>query len=227
MSYLIQQVLNSEELLSIGEILASTDEWRDGKRTLVSPYNEKNSTKNNYELSQTSDDYAKLSNIVYTAIDRCMSFADYTLPKESGPILFSKTEQGCYYKPHFDAVHLGEYANTLFLSSPDKYSGGELSLLIDGRSQKFKLKAGSMVTYLCGRPHQVCEVTEGTRNVAVFWTRSKIKNAKQRQMYSDLQRATRLLPPPIVHDTLESSQSEPLFIIEQVMHDILRYGEDL
>ena len=227
MSYLIQQVLNSEELLTIEEILASTDAWRDGKYTLVSKTRDDNTTKNNYELSQQSEDHTKLSDIVYKAVDRCVNFADYTLPKESGPILFSKAEKGCYYKPHFDAVHLGEYANTLFLSDPNKYSGGELSLMIDGCPKKFKLKAGSMVTYLCGRPHQVCEVTEGTRKAAVFWTRSKIKNSRQRQMYSDLQRATRLMPPPLVHDTLESSQTEPLFLIEQVMHDILRYGEDL
>jgi PKHD-type hydroxylase len=225
MSYLIQQVLNSEELLAIRDILGSTDNWNDGTKTMISSSGK---TKKNIELSSKCDEYLEASKILYTAIDRCVDFADYTVPNQSGPILFSRTNLGGFYKPHFDSPDLGEYSSTLFLSDPDKYSGGELSIFIDGRSKKFKLNAGSMVTYPCGMSHMVCEVTKGTRAAAVFWTESKIKNSRRRQMYSDLGRAKRFLPPPPApHDTVEYSQSDPTFIISQVMNDIIRYGADL
>tara|TARA_B100002019_G_scaffold163513_1_gene141066 strand:- start:297 stop:968 length:672 start_codon:yes stop_codon:yes gene_type:complete len=223
MSYIISELLTEDQVSEMRSALDSSDRWIDGRVSIDNPNVD---IKQNFELHQETVGYQQASSILYSALDKCQEFMDYTIGDESGPILFSRTFQGGYYKTHFDLPYLGDFSNTIFLSDPDEYSGGELVLMDDNRPQKLKLKAGSMVTYPCGTPHQVNEVTGGTREVAVFWTHSKFKNSRQREIYSDLRKSLRYLPHTIPN-SVEESQKNPTFLVKQAMFNLERYKSDL
>ena len=224
MSYVISQLLTEQEVSEVRSALNSSEDWQNGSATLTHKIDHE--MKKNSELIQTSDAYKKATSILYRALDRCNDFIDFTVGKTSGPILFSRTPQGGYYKPHFDSSDMGEFSNTLFLSDPDEYSGGELVIMDGNCPRKFKLRAGSMVTYYCGVSHQVNEVISGTREAAVFWTHSKFKNSKQREIYSDLQKALRYMSYTIP-DTVEESQKDSCFLVRQAMYSLERYKAEL
>lgn len=226
MSYIISQVLTEEQVSEMRSILSSSKKWIDGRSSLnnASPDTD---IKKNHELSQQSDCYRQASSMVYSALDNCQGFMDYTIGDQSGPVIFSRTSTGGYYKPHFDMSSLGEFSSTIFLSDPDEYEGGELVLMDGNRPKKIKLAAGSMVTYNCGVAHQVTEVTNGCREVAVFWTHSKFKNSRQRDIYSDLQKCLRHLPPTNKIKSVGESQEDPSFLVKQAMYNLERYKADL
>ena len=226
MSYIISQLLTEEQVSEMRSILSSSEKWIDGRSSLnnASPDTD---IKKNLELSQQTDCYQQASSILYGALDRCQGFMDYTIGDQSGPVIFSRTSTGGYYKPHFDMPSIGDFSSTIFLSDPDEYEGGELVLMDGNRPKKFKLAAGSMITYNCGVSHQVTEVTNGTREVAVFWTQSKFKNSRQRDIYSDLQKALRHLPPTNSIKSVGESQKDPSFLVKQAMYNLERYKADL
>jgi len=226
MSYIISQLLTEEQLSEMRSILSSSKEWVDGRTSLRNPSPD-TEIKKNLELSQQTDSYRQVSSVVYSALDNCQEFMDYTIGDQSGRVIFSRTSTGGYYKPHFDMPTLGEFSSTIFLSDPDEYEGGELVLMDGNRPKKFKLAAGSMITYNCGVAHQVTEVTNGTREVAVFWTHSKFKNSRQRSIYSDLQKSLRHLPPTNSIKSVGESQKDPSFLVRQAMYNLERYKADL
>ena len=90
--------------------------------------------------------------------------------------MFSITQEGGYYRAHFDAPQNGHFSNTLILSDPDEYEGGELEILIDGEINQFKANAGQVVSYETGLAHQVRPVTKGERKALIWWTHSLIPN---------------------------------------------------
>ena len=228
MSYIISELLTEDQVSQIRSAVNSSQDWVDGMKSIISHKHPSNSgIKKNLELNHKSDAYQKACPIIFNALLRCVDWADFTVFDTSGPVMFSKTLQGGYYKTHFDAPNIGEYSNTVFLSDTDEYSGGELVLMNGNRSEKIKLKSGSMVTYPSGLSHQVNEVTSGIREVAVFWTQSKFKNSRHRQIYSDLQKALRNLPTYTIPDSVEESQRQPSFLIRQVMQNLIRYQADL
>ena len=226
MTYIISQLLTEEQVSEMRSILSSSEKWIDGRSSLnnASPDTD---IKKNLELSQQTDCYQQASSILYGALDRCQGFMDYTIGDQSGPVIFSRTSTGGYYKPHFDMPSIGDFSSTIFLSDPDEYEGGELVLMDGNRPKKFKLSSGSMITYNCGVSHQVTEVTNGTREVAVFWTQSKFKNSRQRDIYSDLQKALRHLPPTNSIKSVGESQKDPSFLVKQAMYNLERYKSDL
>ena len=101
-------------------------------------------------------------------------WVDFCHPKRNGSVMVTKTEQGGYYRAHFDSPANGHYSTTIFLNDPSEYEGGELGLWIDGEEKKFKLPAGHGVVYETGIPHHVNAVTKGERLVVVFWTYSTL-----------------------------------------------------
>ena len=105
-----------------------------------------------------------------------MDWIHFVCQKSNTPPMFSVTSEGGYYRAHFDAPQNGHFSNTLFLSDPDEYEGGELEILVDGELKQFKAKAGQVVTYETGLAHQVRPVTKGERKALIWWTHSMILN---------------------------------------------------
>jgi len=61
-----------------------------------------------------------------------------------------------------------DLAATLFLSEPQQYTGGELSIETSYDAQHTKRNSGDMILYLANSLHQVNPVTQGSRVAAFF-----------------------------------------------------------
>ena len=65
---------------------------------------------------------------------------------------------------------------TLFLSGPEEYDGGELTVQDTYGSHNIKLRPGSLVLYPASSLHHVTPVTRGTRLCSCFWIQSMIRD---------------------------------------------------
>jgi len=75
---------------------------------------------------------------------------------------------------------------TVFLNEPDCYEGGELLMHSPYGEVEIKLPAGHVVVYPSTTLHQVNEVTQGERLVAVTWAESHVREAEKREILFDL-----------------------------------------
>lgn len=122
-------------------------------------------------------------------------FAMAVRPKALTSVMFSAYEPGMRYGSHVDDALMGnmrtDVSFTLFLSEPESYDGGELTIESASGEDAVKLPAGSLVAYPSTTLHHVTEITRGTRLAAVGWARSYIRDPARREMLFDLDTARR------------------------------------
>lgn len=70
---------------------------------------------------------------------------------------------------------------TLFLSRPEEYDGGELTIEDTYGRHRVKLKAGSLVVYPSGSIHEVAPVTRGERLACYMFMQSLVKDTESRR----------------------------------------------
>ena len=152
--------------------------------------------KRNQQL-ENSPETQKLQDFVMQALIRSVEFERFALPRNMKPIMFSRYEPGMEYGTHVDnAVMSGrppvrsDVSLTLFLSEPDSYDGGELTIQTMTGEEQIKLPAGSIVAYPSSSLHRVTPVTRGVRVAAVTWVQSMIRDPACREILFDLE-ATR------------------------------------
>ena len=228
MNYKIYKLLDEEQVSYIRQLISPQDYWDDGLVSLKinkTEYQDAHEVKKSEQLLR-GDAQQISSKIVYDALDVNADFKNFCLPTETSGVLFTRTHSGGYYKPHFDQPSLGDYSNTLFLSDPSEYDGGELTLWLNDKEETFKLEPGMVVSYHCGTPHQVKEVTGGTREVAVFWTRSRIKNDRLRLIMKDLFKCMNLIEDMPPFSSLEEALDHPQFLLQQSIYNLERYIEE-
>ena len=75
---------------------------------------------------------------------------------------------------------------TLFLSEPDEYDGGELTMEDTFGRQRIKLPAGDLIVYPGHSVHRVEPVTRGQRLASYFWVQSLVRSAEQRRLLFDM-----------------------------------------
>lgn len=218
MTYIYSRpLLNEAELSEILNILA-TATW-DRHASVANVYldvHQKNSE------MVAGPERNRISDIVFSAINRDEGFRDSVFPKHSTGIIVSKTEVGQGFKIHHDAPQNGDFSTTVFLSNPNTYSGGELAMFLGGEEKLIALERGHAVTYDTGIPHCVKEVTEGVRYAIVFWTTSLIQDSHLREILRDLRKAKKLLPRDYGYD-LTQIDSDPHFLIQGVENKLLRH----
>jgi len=116
-------------------------------------------------------------------------------PKALSSLLFSRYEKSMHYGTHVDDALIdgmrSDVSFTLFLSNPEEYDGGELTIESTSGEETFKLAAGSLVAYPSTTLHQVANVTRGVRLAAAGWARSYIRDAARRELLFDLDTARR------------------------------------
>ena len=116
-------------------------------------------------------------------------------PKALSTLLFSRYEKSMHYGTHIDDALIdgmrSDVSFTLFLSNPEEYDGGELTIESTSGEETFKLAAGSLVAYPSTTLHQVVNVTRGARLAAAGWARSYIRDAARRELLFDLDTARR------------------------------------
>jgi PKHD-type hydroxylase len=227
-NYYVRKVLEEDQVNIIKELLKHSEEnnlWIDG----LNSGGGSSSIKSNKELSDPQMLHT-INSCIMQALDTDRNFLDFTVAKTTGVNIISKTESGNYYNPHYDNWSNGDYSTTIFLNEPDNYDGGELCLLLGNDEEKqFKLNAGWAITYPTGTIHRVNHVLSGTRYVSVFWTKSKIKDQKIRNIYYQLGTLLQILEKrsdSIHYTDCKSVLNDPTFITQNLQNEILRnYGE--
>jgi PKHD-type hydroxylase len=165
--------------------------------------------KNNRELPGDDKDYLEALRLVEGAVRDSMEFNFIAYPRYMTRPIFSRYDQGMYYKAHVDfpvnnfinvqakPAHRGlapvglnyvrsDLSMTLFLSPPESYDGGQLSFTGTNEEQmNIKLPAGSGVVYPTGAEHSVLEVTRGSRLAAIFWIQSMFPAEAHRRLVYD------------------------------------------
>jgi PKHD-type hydroxylase len=152
--------------------------------------------KRNQQLEQ-GPETQKLQEFCMQALIKSVEFEMFARPKNMKPIMFSRYEPGMEYGTHVDnAVMSGrplvrsDVSLTLFLSEPDTYDGGELTIETMTGGEEIKLPAGWIVAYPSSTLHRVAPVTRGVRVAAVSWVQSVVRDPACREILYDLE-ATR------------------------------------
>ena len=124
------------------------------------------------------------------------------LPHRIFPPLFNRYGPGHGFGAHVDnairrapggGVVRTDLSATLFLSGPDDYDGGELTVDDTYGLHQVKLQAGDMILYPATSLHRVEPVTRGTRFASFFWIESMVREDGQRTLLLDMDAAIRTL----------------------------------
>lgn len=78
---------------------------------------------------------------------------------------------------------------TLFLSDPEEYEGGILTIADTFGDHGIKLKAGSMVVYPSSSIHEVSAVTRGERLACFMFLQSMVRDPGKRRLLYDMDMA--------------------------------------
>lgn len=116
-------------------------------------------------------------------------------PRKLSRLLISRTGPGGGYGDHVDVALMGpegarlrtDLSFTLFLSGPETYAGGALTVLDALEDRSVRLPAGDLILYPSGAPHRVEPVTQGMRLACVGWIESHVRDAAAREILWDLE----------------------------------------
>lgn len=164
-------------------------EWVDGN---VTSGHQSALAKNNMQLPEGSAVARQLGDMIQDALGQNSLFIAAALPLKVYPPLFNRYTGGQQFDTHVDNAirHLrgtsfrirSDLSCTLFLSEPEDYDGGELTIEDVYGEQKVKLPAGHMVLYPSSSLHHVTPVTRGSRVSSFFWLQSMVREDSQRTL---------------------------------------------
>jgi len=187
----IEQFLNADEVKTLQD-LAAHGQFIDGRASAGERVHE---VKANEELDRTREQTKLLVEILTPAVQRNETLRFFAWPLRMNTPLISRYVPGMEYGSHLDNPIMFHRNNeplrtdlsiTVFLSDPESYDGGELSLETQFGEQTVKLSAGDAVVYATTLRHRVTPVTRGTRLAAVAWIQSMVKDHQQRQILFDM-----------------------------------------
>lgn len=182
--------------------------------------------KNNHQLSEQSEVARKLGNHLLTILGHHPLFFSAALPDRIYPPRFNRHGPGEYYGTHVDGSIMAmadgrllrsDLSATVFLSEPDEYEGGALTIETAFGAQPVKLAAGDMVLYPSSSLHQVAPVTKGLRCCSFFWIQSMVADEAERTLLFDLDQTIQQLT-----STASASQQAQLVQLSGVYHNLLR-----
>ncbi len=187
----IKNILNENQLKVIKKLLES-GEFVDGK---LSAGKEAEQVKYNQELSQQSPLHNQLNQMVMPALLQSSEYQNFAFPLKVSTPFYARYTKGMTYGFHVDDPVMGpmnaryrtDISTTIFLN--DDYEGGELAIKTAYGEQRIKLNAGDAIVYPSTSWHQVDEVTEGERSVAVVWAQSMVKDPQKRELIYELGQA--------------------------------------
>jgi PKHD-type hydroxylase len=195
----IENVLNPEQVLQFSQAL-NNGNWQDGKQSAGS---QAAGVKHNQQLDDSSDLAGQLGHAIIARLGAQPLFMSAALPSKIYPPKFNRYQGGEHYGLHVDSAIMPlpnsqqmlrtDLAATLFLSEPQQYAGGELSIETSYGAQQIKLNSGDMILYPANSLHQVNPVLQGSRVAAFFWVQSLIRDNEQRAMLFDLDQSIQTL----------------------------------
>jgi PKHD-type hydroxylase len=187
----IPGVLSKEQVSGMRERLRATD-WIDGRASVGSQGAQ---VKRNRQLAEGSPLAVELGQAVSAALMANPLFFACALPLRILPPFFNSYAGGEHYGPHVDGAirfHAGgpalrtDVSCTVFLSEPDEYEGGELSVIDSYGAHEVKLPAGDAIVYPSTSIHEVQPVTSGERVASFLWVQSMVRDDWKRAMLYEL-----------------------------------------
>jgi len=220
----LKSILGPEEIALARSLLGDDAPWVDGRSSAGAQAAER---KNNEQLAQDSPRAAKLRAMVVAAVRRDPLFFSAALPRKIFNPLFNRYGGGSnHYGPHIDNAVLhsrdpdqwvrADVSCTLFLSDPEDYEGGELTIHAPQGERRLKLPAGDLVLYPSSTLHEVTPVTHGARLASFFWIESMVRSTEQRQLLFEMDMALLKL-------RARSGEDDPALVqLTGTYHNLLR-----
>ncbi|WP_075792598.1 Fe2+-dependent dioxygenase [Massilia putida] len=187
----IPAVLTPDQVRDMRARLAATD-WIDGRASVGSQGAQ---VKRNRQLAEGSPLAVELGQIVSAALMANPLFFSSVLPLRILPPYFNSYAGGEHYGPHVDgAIRAQRGASpvradvscTVFLSDPDDYDGGGLTVVDTYGTHEVKLPAGDAIVYASTSVHEVQPVTRGERVASFLWVQSMVRDDWKRAMLFEL-----------------------------------------
>lgn len=216
----IPQVLNADQVARCRTIMDQAA-WTDGR---VTAGFQSAQVKKNLQLPEDAPEAQELGGLVMLALKRSPLFLSAALPHTVFPPLFNRYDSGMTFGAHIDnAIRQSldgqrirtDISATLFLSGPDEYDGGELTVEDTYGSHAVKLPAGDLVIYPADSLHTVTPITRGSRVASFFWIQSLIRDRTRRALLFDLDTSIR-------HLTRDVPGHEALVALTGTYHNLLR-----
>lgn len=193
----IDDVLTPDELLRARHWLDAAD-WAGGHVTAGAQAAQ---VKNNLQLAEGAQGLTELRQLVHQALIRSALFFTATLPFKIAPPGFNRyLGASNAYGMHADsairvdpgqpgAFLRSDISATLFLTEPQDYDGGVLTIHDTFGQHGVKLKAGSLVVYPSSSLHSVSPVTRGARTSCFMFMQSMVRDAGMRRILYDMDMA--------------------------------------
>ena len=188
----IEKVLTKERVREARQLLDKA-EWVDGRVTAGYMAQE---VKRNAQIAEGSEAHRTVGGMVLQGLARSPQFMAAALPLRVFPPMFNSYSGGGTFGTHVDTAirqdaQTGQrirtdLSATLFLTEPEEYEGGELTVEDSYGSHRVKLPAGDMVLYPATSLHRVDPVTRGARVSSFFWIQSMIRDDGRRGLLYDL-----------------------------------------
>ena len=222
MTLKVLRLLPRGEALSLANTLSALT-FDDGRKSAAGLARAR---KANLQLLAGHPDHAGLAKRVVEAYEQSGAFKAFAYPARMLEPSFNLYEPGMHYGAHIDAATMGrpfairtDLSATLFLTAPESYDGGELTVEFPTGVQRIKADAGEAVVYPSNTVHSVAPVTRGVRIAAVTWIQSLIRSHEMREILIDLQR---------VLDAAEAAEdAEASLILTKCVHNLIRHVAEI
>jgi PKHD-type hydroxylase len=188
----IPDVLSKSEVAAVRGLMDAAP-WEDGRYTAGA---QSALVKNNEQLPADGELARALGAQIISKLTASPQFISAAAPLAIFPPLFNRYAPGAAFGLHVDNSIRGDaltglrirtdLSATLFLSEPEDYDGGELTIETAFGAQEVKLPAGHLVLYPASSLHLVAPVTRGARVSSFFWIQSMIRDPQARGMIFDL-----------------------------------------
>ena len=220
----IQTILSDDQLDNIRSLMADAN-WHPGSNSAGT---QAVTNKHNEEMDQQCASWQTINQLVVSALYTNPQFQSMVLPLKVSAAFVSRCQPGMSYGEHIDNPIMGganaryrsDVAVTVFLSNPDTYDGGELTIHSHLGPVSVKLSAGSAVAYPASSLHEVTPVTRGERLVCALWVQSMVRDAQQRELLHSLDEARQAL----IQSTPKAMVTKQ---VDQVYANLLRRWADV
>jgi len=224
----INNVLTADKLAAARTLLAGSH-WDTGLDTAGA---QAARVKNNQQLAEGATHLPALRRLVFDALSRDPVFFSSALPLRILPPFFNRyTGATNAYGFHADNAmrqvpdQPGMYVRadvsaTLFLSHPEDYEGGVLTIEDTFGTHDVKLKAGSLVIYPSSSVHAVSPVTRGERIACFLFIQSMVRDPGKRRLLYDMDMALLKLRQDV-------GETDAVVRLTATYHNLLRrWGEN-
>ncbi len=188
----IPGVLTPEQVKTFRQRLAAAA-WIDGRASVGTQGAQ---VKRNRQIAEGTPLALELGDIIIKALAKNPLFYSAALPLKILPPYFNSYAGGETYGLHIDGairhmvgssdVMRSDVSTTVFLSDPEEYEGGELTVMDNYGAHEVKLPAGDAIVYPASSVHRVNPVTAGERVASFLWTQSMVRDDWKRTMLFEL-----------------------------------------